>query len=447
MRFAIIAAIGAAVAGFLPVAHARKPPADTGLNAVNQWIGRHILPYRITTTYETGALDTVNRQPPEQALALCSFDLPVTHTAWPALTQYRRAMLYDTALGVIYLSLTGQHAKAHGLLLTMEHLQNRDGSIGFGWNTEGDGFLNSGYVRTGANAWAGYAAVIYERTSGSKRFQPFAEKVADFVLSRQVDGRKRPDDPRRGLVTGGRGLWAADYSRFDANAEAEWACTEHAVDSYFLLRDLGRISGSDRYTRAAQALKGAMLRALWCQEEGRFFAAIAPDGQPDRDHPLDASSWGGIFLAAIGEKDKARRALEYVERTYRSTACGVKGYKPYARQYANHPVEDWDPIQVVWSEGSLGVAYAYWRLGDVARSLEIERQVVAGMQLADGGVRYSIYGDDLALPDAAVARMAGHKPTDPLADFVRCPTAAGTIWLGLVQWSRARKSDTFWGPD
>lgn len=440
----LAAACGVGSAG--PVQAA--PPGEVGLAGALKWVDRHVIPYTINLRYETGRRDSVFGRLPAGALAMYSFDLPPGNTAEPFLGRYKRCMLYDTALGVILLSLAERREKARGLLVSLEHLQNADGSLGFGWNSDGDGYHNMNYVRTGSVAWAGYAAVIHEHMSKDKRFRPFAERVAGFVLRQQVDKARGddPNDPRRGLVTGGRGVWASDYSRFDAAKVMTWACTEHALDSYFLLRDLGRLTGKARYTGAAETLKQAMLRTLWCEKEGRFYAGIAADGTLDREHALDASSWGAIFLAAVGEEDKARRALAYVEKTYRTAACGAGGYKAYAGHYSNHSMTDWGPdLKMVWSEGSLGVALARLRLGDVEACRRIEREIAAGMQVAGGGVRYSVYRDDLPLPASAVTLVRGRRPTDPLADFVRCPTAAGTVWLGLVEHARTTKSTVFWG--
>ena len=442
----------AAVAAFAFLGYAGRSQAvaadDRGLPGVKKWVDSHIIPYRISIRYETGRSDLTRGRPPAGALALYSFDLPRSHTAWSALGRYRRCMLYDTSLAVIFCSLTGRHRQAEGLLLTMEHLQSKDGSIGFGWNSDGDGFYNVSYRRCGAIAWAGYAAVLHAQISGKKRFHKFAESVARYILSQQVPDTPGSKDPRRGLVKGGSGMWAPDYSRFWKDKPMIWACAEHNIDSFFFLDALGRLSGNKSYSQAAETIRRRMLAALWCQSEGRFYAGIGADGKLDSDHALDASSWGSVFLSAVEEKDKARRALAYVEKTYRSAACGVSGYKAYAGHYANHPLTDWKSKKLmVWSEGSLGVALAYLRSGQTERCSIIEREIITGMQVSGGGVRYTVYGDDLPVGAKAITLVNGKKPTDPLSDFVRHPSAAGTLWLGLVQWSREKKSNVFWGPE
>ena len=70
-----------------------------------------------------------------------------------------------------------------------------------------------------------------------------------------------------------------------------------------------------------------------------------------------------------------------------------------------------------------------------------------GFQPLPFGVRYAAYPDDLPLPASAVQMVNGKRPTDPLADFVRCPSAAGTVWLGLLRWLREKGPEAFWGPD
>ena len=406
-----------------------------------RWMDGHRMAYRMSRRYETGDADTFVKYPPRGAEAVYSFDLPMSHTHYPYLRRYKRAYLYDNALAVILWSLAGEFEKAKGLLTTMEDLQNPDGSTGFSWNCWGDGFYNRHYKRTGAIAWAGYAAVTYERLSGDDRFRKFTEKTAGYVLSQQVTD---PEDPRFGFFKGGHGFWSEDYRKL-ADRPAEFCCVEHQIDSYFFLRDCHTLTGKGRYRQAALLLRRRMMDVLWDDCAGHFHVAVDAKGV-NRDLALDASSWGAIFLCAIGEAGKARRALAFVERTFKSSANDIKGFKAYAGQYRDHPAHDWDRLSMVWSEGSLGVALAQLKVGD-RRACGAIVSAIGTMQQATGGVCYTAYADDLALPAEAVKAVDGRPPTDALDEFLRCPSVAGTAWLGIVEVSRQEGANDFWGPD
>jgi hypothetical protein len=106
---------------------------------------------------------------------------------------------------------------------------------------------------------------------------------------------------------------------------------------------------------------------------------------------------------------------------------------------------DWSQVDMVWSEGSLGVAMAHLKLGHALlergdpqgeASIQKANDILAEMeelQMADlgGGLLY-------AISDQSVA-----------ADFPEAPSAAGTTWLLMVQQAMEDKAmcDAFWGPD
>ncbi len=314
-----------------------------------KWLERQLVPYRIDTKYELSSADAWVAAPPRDALSIVSFDLPRSHTDWPTLGLYQRTFLYDLALAVIVFSMSGKFEEAGRLLLTLEHLQQRsgDGGVGFSWNCSGDGFYNVSYQRVGAMAYAGYAIVLHQRLSQDpdRRFLPVAERLAGYILRRQVADA---NDPRYGLVRGGFGFWAPDYSKLEMRP-AEYCSLEHNVDAYFFLRDLYYETKVERYGVAANTIKRQLLKTLWSDKESRFFVAADPQGV-NREKALDASSWGAIFLIAIGERARARRALEFVDKHFQSAVGDVRGYKPYAGQYSDHAVRDWNKMRVCWGK-------------------------------------------------------------------------------------------------
>lgn len=405
-----------------------------------KWISEHLVPYHFSQTYELSDGLVSHGHAPENAMALRCFDVPPSNAVYLYTSQYGRAHLYDTGLAIILLSLDGEYEKARNLLLALQHLQNSDGSIGFSWNTVNDNFYNRSYIRTGALAWAGYAAVIFQRESGWNTLQQFTEKIAHYILSLQVVDRS---DKRYGLVKGGRGRWLPDGRTLIRDELQEWCATEHNIDAFFFLHELGQLTKNREYINAANLIRQGMLGVLWNDEKGRFNVAVdAKELNPDL--ALDSCSWGSMFLTALGEREKAQRCLDFVEEHFSSRANDITGYKAYAGNYMDHPVSDWTRLEMVWSEGSLGVAMAYLKLGNRQKCDEIVNQILK-MRDEHCGIKYSIYSNDLPISNEAVKSVDGKPRTDKIEDFVRKPTASGTIWLGLVAFERIHpEQQKFW---
>jgi len=383
-------------------------------------------------------------QPAIPGDALVSFDYCNYGTADQQryLGRYGRAFLYDQAVGAIAWLMAGEQEKARRLLDYLSSYQNlnasvlgaSDGSFGFSFNTVGcsayapdnrDSFYDMDYLRNGAISWAGYAFVLYQRLTGDTRYRDIALTTADYLLTQQVTD---PTDPRFGLLRGGHGTYDMTTWEFTPD-QVEWVSTEHNVDAYFFLRDLGELTGDARYSLAAQQIGERLLTRLWNEEKGRLDQGLGPDGQPDGVDALDAASWGAMFLLAAGEEEEARRSLNFAERTYWNQGDGVWGYKPYAGTVEG---VNWDATHVVWSEGSLGMAMAYAKPGDAA-SLDRARTILAEMARLqerdpDGGLLYAVYdGDDLT-------------------DFPRTPSLGGTGWFVMTLRALADPTarDAFW---
>ncbi len=109
---------------------------------------------------------------------------------------------------------------------------------------------------------------------------------------------------------------------------------------------------------------------------------------------------GTIFLLVVGETGKAKRAIEAVEDYYPARHGEAVGYRPYfdfpifktagvgGFFFPDDPRKEWRDLPLVWSEGTLGVALAYLRLGQAERA----REVIAGLkalQVERSGLRYA----------------------------------------------------------
>jgi len=287
-----------------------------------------------------------------------------------------RSWIYDDALGVISFGLAGDKTRAATILASLAGLQNADGSLYFSYNTI------TGEVddkkRSGSIAWVGYAATQFEKKFNDTTYRNFAVRIADYLITLQ--------DPTTGSIKGG--------------PDANWYSTEHNVDSYFFLRDLGKLTNDTKYVNAANLVKNALLQSHWNVTQQRFNQGIN-----DTAGSLDANSWGSIFLEAIGRHDLAVSATAYLNNfkvnnatmalntdpnaynnTYQSTKL-VSGYKPYmvdSGDFVNAP-------NVVWTEGTWGVINLFLRQGMNTQALT---QSMYDLQDADvaGGLVYSNAG-------------------------------------------------------
>jgi hypothetical protein len=254
-----------------------------------------------------------------------------------------------------------------------------------------------------------------------------AHRIARYLLAHQVLDKK---DPRFGLFTGGAGTYSqvvagASLQEVFVADEITWAATEHNIDCYFFLRNLARITENREFTAAAERVKNSLLTTLWSDNLGTFARGMRPTGL-DLGNALDCASWGALFLIAIGETEKAQRALQTAERDFASSdsLTGITGHKPYSdaeifanRDIANYyrktfPTDNWTAISGVWPEGSAGVALTAFRLGHSSRAVQILSELER-LRAARG-----------TLPDFTQAIPQ---------EFDTAPSAAGTAWIELVR--------------
>jgi hypothetical protein len=385
------------------------------------------------------------------------------------LGRFGRGFTYDQALTLIARTMLSQPARAKELGHYVSSFQNDGqlattdpGSFGFSFNGQGfwgekDNFYDMNYLRGGANGWLGYGYLFYSRRYSDTQFLDVMTGLADYLLTLQVTDDE--DDPRYGLFKGGYGRWYKDLW-FDE--DINWVSTEHNIDIYFFLRDLGKMTGTEAYTNAANLLRENLPR-LWNDDENkrRLDRGVSKEKGKDPADALDAASWGAMYWTAVGDLDKAMRSLEYADNTYSNTVTisntltispeiTIWGYKPYTGTVDAH---NWSVENLVWSEGSLGVAMANLKLGYAlvdhcddfrgyyriweAQDILAEMEKLQGLD-PEGGLFYAGY--------TGTAVLTG---TEEITDFARAPSAAGVNWLLMVQQAIKDNTlrDAFWGPD
>jgi hypothetical protein len=239
---------------------------------------------------ETGAVQWLVRQmvpnaevpapEPGRRRLLLSYRVPPTDPAYRCI--YGRSAIYDDALGAIALTMVGRYREAEFLLGAVSRLVRADGGLWFAYNIQNDWPSESDHegamLRTGAVAWSGYALVYYlqARSLDAKdplgiQFRAAAQSIARWLLDRQVPAGV---DPRAELLTGGSGSTvlafpegAAGPVEVSSAAAVQWVSTEHNIDAWYFLRDLGRLTGNARYAQAAERIRVRVLE-LWNPRPG-----------------------------------------------------------------------------------------------------------------------------------------------------------------------------------
>jgi hypothetical protein len=331
--------------------------------------------------------------------------------------RFHRSATYDNALAALAFLALGERDEAAFTLDALARLVRPDGSLWFSYNTANDwpseDDHESAIVRAGAVAWVGYALTFFLTHTpacagdrGCERERSFflqtATRLATYLGSLAVNDS---GDPRDGLLRMGSGLLTLAYRagpgevvELYRDEPARAVSTENNISAWFFLRELATLTRDAHWGEAAERIRRALLGRVWSDSLGQFNQGFGPPGDPDRSRALDCAAWGALFLLAAGDTARARSALTAVERHYATHEGAAVGYRPYAEQpvYGDSAVsafffhgearKRWRDLPVVWSEGTLGVALAYLRAGEVQRA----RQVVAGLkalEASDGGLR------------------------------------------------------------
>ncbi len=268
---------------------------------------------------------------------IISYVVPDGDDAWPI---RNRSWIYDNALAVIQLTLAGRTDAAIRILDAVQGLvEAENGRLAFWYDTATS--LKALLSPSGTIASMAHAFCVFQNETGDNRYQPAIETLAVYLESLL--------DPELGLI---------HFS--PAAPHATWYSTEHNINAYFFFRRLGEMLDSNVHMETARTIRDGLEQHTWNEQEGRF-----RQGHNDNVHALDANSLGALFWTSLHEHDRAARVLDYIEATFPITVdcptadATARGYKPYPHR------------ETLWVEGTLQVALAYERLGDISRRNEI----------------------------------------------------------------------------
>jgi hypothetical protein len=395
---------------------------------------------------------TVLDPAPDRRRLMLSYTIPEDDPVYQYL--FSRSFTYDDAIGAIAFTMTENYREAEFVLSAMSRVIRSDGSFWFVYNTHNswpnEDDHEGSMVRTGATAWAGYAFTFYLKTRIREdaffleedpiagEYLEKAESIARYMLNHRVSD---PSDMRHGLVTGGEGTYklilqdtgGRPMEQYDESS-VSWVSTEHNIDSYFFLKDLALLTNKSEYKEAAQAIHNGLFR-IWSDKYGQFYRGIRSN-HIDKALPLDCASWGALFLFSAGDTKRANRCIETSRTNFFSEHRGITGYKPYYRGplYDDEEVNSyysgrlgtssWKDIDLVWGEGSFGVASAQIKAGNPEAALTILESLLPTQ--VGGGFRYST--------------------VDIPYQFSTYPSVASTAWFVITVESLLdrQKNSLFW---
>ncbi len=345
-----------------------------------------------------------------------SYELSKTADAYRYI--FSKSSLYDNGVAVIAFTIERQFELASKIIDGIMRMGGASGELFFSFNTHNTWPSKDdswgAMIRSGASAWAGYSIVFYLRarllddadavskSSELQGYLKYAQLIADNMLKRRVTDSQ---DARYGLITGGRGSYILKYSPEIDNVEEDyqpeevkWCSIEHNIDMYYFLRDLGKVSGNEKYIKAAELMGEKIRSQCWNEKEGQFNRGQS-SVKADEVMALDCASWGSLFLLSNEDRPKALISAKSAEKYLCKVNKGF-GYKPYTDKpvYNNYsiskfyfpktPRKSWEDLNLMWTEGALGISLAELRLGNTEKGKRILKEVLK-YSSKSGGIYYS----------------------------------------------------------
>ncbi|MBN2190221.1 MAG: hypothetical protein JW728_03325 [Candidatus Aureabacteria bacterium] len=249
------------------------------------------------------------------------------------------AFTYDQALAVMVFTLHGDYGRA-GLLLGFfqktydEQLLKYGRFIGFC-----DAYSKAGAWEetwaAGPNAWILLAINHYTYVTGDMQYLALAEAVAKWLISLQSF---------EGGIIGGY---------YGDGSPMTWMATEHNFDCYAALRDLGILTGNDKYLKSAKDIKSWLENDPWDGKTGRFYMGRK---KYNPNYATDLSSWAVLSLGRqySGTLDFAiEKSLN--RQLYKVNNVEIEGFD-FGSSYESSPFPDKD---AVWLEGTGQMVLAF----------------------------------------------------------------------------------------
>jgi hypothetical protein len=263
-----------------------------------------------------------------------------------------RCWIYDEALAVIAFVALGQFEVSKKILDTLKAVQNPDGSFDFSYQIS-TLTSTSGRRYTGSIAWIAMAVNFYRSMTHDPSYNALLWKTLNWISTQQVMDREKE-------TYGGVSLGVRD----DAFS------MEHNLDTYSAFYHYH----NKYFRKRAKKIKQFIIKKLYSKKSEPHFMT----GYKDYSLYLDCQSWA---VLALGKK--YCKALPFAKKRFQvkngilGDHKNIQGF--FERQAKNAPV---------WSEGTAGMALAYYLCGRIKDGDFYHRQVKK-MMGKEGGIAYA----------------------------------------------------------
>lgn len=289
----------------------------------------------------------------------------------PGYTGNKRFNPYDQAVVVMALTKKSEIAKENGNFAEAETLlndtrnvldglraiQNPDGSFYFNYIFDDNKVINetTGPNTTAMVSWPVMAVNYYTWMTGDTSYLDLAIICMDYVKEQQnEDGSVR-------FTPGNEVVRSVEHA---LDAYSAWSHLAYLLNKHNL-----EVNKAEEYKICAGKVRN-YIESLWDDNEGRF--RRGGSGTSDSYKILDTNTWGILAFGTQshdGSKD-FKRGLEYIENNFKYTQTALNGnivtgfdanldYNIFADADRGG-----DGLDMVWSEGTLGAALAFYEAKD-----------------------------------------------------------------------------------
>ncbi|MDP3789794.1 MAG: hypothetical protein Q8R48_05265, partial [Candidatus Omnitrophota bacterium] len=249
--------------------------------------------------------------------------------------------VYDEAVAAIAFTHKGDYKRAKMLFdffdsVRKAHIREKDAFLGFT-----DVYKRNGKETetraAGPNAWVLLALNYYYAETKDGTYLPLAKDIAEWLISLQS---------AEGGIIGGY---------YGNGKPMTWISTEHNFDCYAAFRDLGILTGDEKYLKHALEVKKWLEDDVWDKKASRFYI-----GRSNKNFATDLSSWAVLSLGK-SYKSTLAFAVEKGRNTqvYKVKNVEVEGFD-FGSTYNTSPFPDKD---AVWFEGTAQMVLAFEKAG------------------------------------------------------------------------------------
>lgn len=191
----------------------------------------------------------------------------------------------------------------------------------------------------GPNAWLLIAIEQYTYYKKDLKYLELAKKIADWLISLEAaDG---------GIIGG----------YYGNHEPMTWIAAEHNFDCYTAFRDLGILTGDDRYLKVAKEIKLWLENGAWNKEQNRFNM-----GKDNPNFATDLSSWAVLSLGKkYGPTLDFAIEKSLTKKLYKVKDVEIEGFD-FGSTYEKSHYPDKD---AVWLEGTGQMVLAFDRAGRI----------------------------------------------------------------------------------